>query len=64
MSDVVHVSRLTVVQEKRPTRRLEIHGFDAPFRVGVHGGIAEFYKSQPEVQHPATLDYLVGAAAG
>lgn len=63
MAEPVHVSRLTVFQEKRPKRRMVLEGFDQPIFFGTHGGIANFYKSQPEEELPATLDLIVGAAA-
>lgn len=64
MSEVVHVSRVRVVQEKRPKRTAYVEGFDTPIRFGVHSGLAAFYGLQPEEPLPATLDYLVAAAAG
>ena len=31
---------------------------------GVHSGIKKFYGIEPEEEHPATLDYIVGAVGG
>ncbi|MDR7521956.1 MAG: hypothetical protein QN168_05775 [Armatimonadota bacterium] len=64
MSDVVHLSKVRVVQEKRPQRRAYIADFPQPIYFGVHAGIADFYKTTPEEPLPSTLDYLVAAAAG
>jgi hypothetical protein len=33
-------------------------------RYGVHGGIKDFYKMEPEEELPSTLDHLVSAVAG
>ncbi|HZJ03548.1 MAG TPA: hypothetical protein VFE20_07770 [Thermoleophilia bacterium] len=38
-----------------------IQGFDQPVYYGVHGGIKEFYGVDPEEDHAATLDHIVGA---
>jgi hypothetical protein len=35
-----------------------------PVPYGIHGGIKAFYKTEPEVERPATLDHLVMAVAG
>lgn len=64
MSEAVHVSRVRVVQEKRPRRRAYIADFPQPIFFGVHEGVAAFYRVTPEEPLPATLDYLVAAAAG
>jgi len=34
------------------------------FFYGVHGGIKDFYKIDPEKEHAATLDHIVGAVGG
>jgi hypothetical protein len=60
---IVHTSRIKIVREKGPTRRAVIEGFDEPIYYGVHGGIKEFYKIEPEEEHAATLDHIVAATA-
>ena len=64
MPDVIHLSKIQVIQEKRPKRRAYIEGFPQPLYFGVHSGVAAFYKMTPEEPLPSTLDYLVAAAAG
>ena len=47
-----------------PHRRAYIEGFETPVHFGVHSGIKKFYGIEPEEEHPATLDYIVGAVGG
>ena len=61
---LVHTSRVRIEQHKRPLRLAYIEDFEEPVRFGVHGGIKEFYKLEPDEDIPATLDYLVAAVAG
>ena len=51
-------------REKGPTRRAVVKGFGEPVYYGVHGGIKEFYRVEPEKEHAATLDHIVGAVGG
>ena len=64
MSPPIHTSRMTIVQEERPNRRVLLEGFDEPIRFGVHGGIAAFYNLTPKEPLPATLDYMIAAVGG
>lgn len=64
MSDVIHLSKIRVIQEKRPKRRAFIADFAEPVFFGAHAGVAAFYKMTPDEPLPLTLDYLVAAAAG
>ena len=64
MAKVVHQSRITITREKGPTRKAEIEGFNQPVYYGVHGGIKHFYGVDPEKEHSATLDHIVGAVGG
>jgi hypothetical protein len=64
MGAIVHQSRITITREKGPTRRAEIAGFHEPVFYGVHGGIKHFYRVDPEEEHAATLDHIVGAVGG
>jgi len=64
MSELIHTSRVTIYQDKRPLRLAYIENFEEPIRFGVHGGIKHFYKLEPEEDLPATLDYLVAAVGG
>ncbi|MBI2822206.1 MAG: hypothetical protein HYX74_08280 [Acidobacteria bacterium] len=64
MGEVITTSRVRIYQDKRPVRRAYIAGFREPVRYGVHGGIKEFYKMEPEEELPSTLDHLISAVAG
>jgi len=61
MGQLVHTSRITITREKGPVRRALIEGFSEPIYYGVHGGIKRFYGVEPEEEHAATLDHIVGA---
>ncbi len=63
MGERVHCSRIRIVREKGPTRRAAIAGFDEPIYYGVHGGIRDFYRVDPDKEHAATLDHIVAATA-
>ena len=64
MGDIVHQSEITITRVKGPPREAVIKGFDQPVFYGVHGGIKGFYKIDPEEEHAATLDHIVGAVGG
>lgn len=64
MGNVVHTSRIVITRVKGPTRKAMIEGFAEPVYYGVHGGIKTFYKVEPEEEHAATLDHIVGAVGG
>lgn len=64
MGDIVHISHITITRDKGPTRIAEIRGFAEPVFYGVHGGIKDFYNVDPEKEHAATLDHIVGAVGG
>jgi hypothetical protein len=63
MGELVHTSRIKIVRERGPTRKAMIEGFAEPIFYGVHGGIKQFYKVEPEKEHAATLDHIVAATA-
>ncbi len=64
MAKVVHSSRIKISRERGPTRKAIIEGFSEPVYYGIHGGIKDFYKVEPEEEHAATLDHIVGAVGG
>ncbi len=64
MGEVITVLRSRIYQDKRPVRRAYIASFKDPVRYGVHGGIKDFYKMEPEEELPSTLDHVVSAVAG
>lgn len=64
MGEVVHTSRIVITRESGPTRKAMIEGFREPVYYGLHGGIKKFYRVEPEVEHAATLDHIVGAIGG
>lgn len=64
MSEIIHQSVITISRVKGPTRKAVIKGFDQPVYYGVHGGIKGFYRIDPEEEHAATLDHVVGAVGG
>ncbi len=64
MGEIIHQSHITITRKKGPTRKALIKGFGEPVYYGVHGGIKNFYKVDPEEEHAATLDHIVGAVGG
>jgi hypothetical protein len=64
MGEIVHQSKIMITRVKGPTRKAVIEGFSEPVFYGVHGGIKGFYKVDPDVEHAATLDHIVGAVGG
>ena len=51
MGNIVHTSHITITRDKGPTRIAEIKGFAEPVFYGVHGGIKDFYKVDPEKEN-------------
>jgi len=64
MGKIVHTPQITITREKGPARKAIIKGFGEPVYYGIHGGIKDFYKVEPEKEHAATLDHIVGAVGG
>ena len=54
--------------EKEPgnskIKRVHLEGVAEPVRMGVRGGVADFFKLNPDEPLPSTLDYVVGAIGG
>jgi hypothetical protein len=64
MGNPIHTSRITITRVNGPIRKAFIEGFKEPVYYGVHGGIKRFYDVEPEVEHPATLDHIIGGVGG
>lgn len=66
MGRLAHVSKVKIQKEpgNSKIKRIEIEGFPGVARMGVHGGIAEFFKVKPDEPLASTLDYVVAAVGG
>ena len=66
MGRLAHVSKVKIHKEpgKDKVKQAEFEGFPGFTRMGVNGGIAEFFKVQPAEPLPSTLDYVVAAVGG
>lgn len=64
MSNPIEIANIRIEQDEGKNRRAYISNFEEPIQYGVHGGVKEFYKASPEVEHPSTLDHIVAAAGG
>ena len=66
MARLLHLSRVKVDKEpgKSKIKRAQFDGFPGVVRMGVHGGIADYFKLKPEEPLPSTLDYVVAAVGG
>jgi uncharacterized OsmC-like protein len=66
MGRLAHLSKVKIHKEpgQSKIKRAEFEGFAGITRMGVHGGIAEFFKVAPDEPLPATLDYVVAAVGG
>jgi uncharacterized OsmC-like protein len=66
MARLLQTSKVKV--EKEPgnskIKRARFEGFPDVVRMGIYGGIAEFFKLQPDQPLPSTLDYIVAAISG
>jgi hypothetical protein len=63
MGKLVHTCVSRIEREDGPTRKAIIKGFPGAVYYGVHGGIKNFYKVEPKVEYPATLDHMITAIA-
>jgi len=66
MGRLLHTSKVKISKEpgKNKIKRAEIEGFPGAVRMGVHGGIAQYFKLSPEEPMVSTLDYIVAAVGG
>lgn len=66
MGKLIQMSRVKISKEpgKSKIKRAEIEGFPGAIRMGIHGGIAEYFKLSPEEPMASTLDYIVAAVGG
>src|ERR1700686_4302186 len=66
MGKLLHTSKVKIQKEpgKSKIKRAQVDGFPDVLRMGIHGGIAQFFKLSPDEPMPATLDYIVAAVGG
>jgi len=66
VAKVLQVSKVKIEKEpgKNKIKKAQIEGFPDVFRMGIHGGIAEFFKVSVTEPMPSTLDYIVAAVGG
>jgi uncharacterized OsmC-like protein len=66
MARLLHLSKVKVEKEpgNNKIKRARFEGFPDEVRMGVHGGVAEFFKLKPDQPLPSTLDYVVAAIGG
>jgi uncharacterized OsmC-like protein len=64
MGRVAHLSKVKIHKEPGKSKIIQVEGFPEVTRMGVHGGVAEFFKVQPDEPLPSTLDYVVAAVGG
>jgi uncharacterized OsmC-like protein len=66
MAKLLHTSKVKIIREpgQSKIKSAEIEGFPGAVRMGVHGGIARYFKRVPEEPMASTLDYIVAAVGG
>ena len=66
MGKLLHTSKVKIQKEpgKSKIKRAQVDGFPDVLRMGIHGGIAQYFKLSPDEPMPATLDYIVAAVGG
>jgi len=66
MARLLHRSKVKVHKEpgKDKIKRAQFEGFPDNVRMGVHGGVADFFGLKPAEPLPSTLDYVVAAVGG
>ncbi len=63
MGKLIQTSKVKISKEsgKSKIKRAEIEGFPGALRMGIHGGIAQYFKLSPDEPMASTLDYIVAA---
>jgi len=63
MNGLVQLTKAKVYREPGhgKVKKSVIEGFSTPIRMGVHGGVKEFYRIQSDEDLPTTLDYVITA---
>jgi uncharacterized OsmC-like protein len=66
MAKLIHLSKVKIHKEanKKKIKNAQFEGFPDVVRMGLHGGVAEHFKVQPDEPLPTTLDYVVAAIGG
>jgi len=66
MGKLIQASKVKISKEpgKSKIKRAEIEGFPGALRMGIHGGIAQYFKLSPDEPMASTLDYIVAAVGG
>lgn len=66
MGKLIQMSKVRISKEpgKSKIKRAEIEGFPGAIRMGIHGGIAQYFKLSPDEPMASTLDYIVAAVGG
>jgi uncharacterized OsmC-like protein len=66
MAKLLHTSKVKIHKEpgNSKIKRAEIEGFPGGVRMGIHGGIAQYFKLSPDEPMASTLDYIVAAVGG
>ena len=66
MGKLIQTSKVKISKEpgRSKIKRAEIEGFSGSLRMGIHGGIARYFKLSPEEPMASTLDYIVAAVGG
>lgn len=66
MGNLIQISKVKIQKEpgKNKIKRAEIEGFPGAIRMGIHGGIARYFKLSPDEPMASTLDYIVAAVGG
>lgn len=66
MARLLQLSKAKIHKEpgKDKIKRAQFEGFPDTVRMGVHDGVADYFKLKPEQPLPSTLDYVVAAIGG
>lgn len=66
MGKLIQTSKVKIHKEpgNSKIKRAEIEGFPGGVRMGIHGGIAQYFKLSPDEPMASTLDYIVAAVGG
>jgi uncharacterized OsmC-like protein len=66
MAKLLQLSKVKIRKEpgNSKIKRAQVEGFPDVVRMGIHGGIAQYFKLSPDEPRPSTLDYIVAAVGG